>query len=236
MTGRQISTFRAIAGGLLLCVLAACYPAMRPVVPAGEAAYDAVPVDLQATGGVTYALQPGDEVSVRIFGEPDLSIDETAIDNAGNISLPLIGDVGAAGLSPTQLAGRIEAAYATNYLRDPRVSVIVRKTRGQTIAVEGEVQLPGVYPYQPGQTLLVAMAQAQSPTEYAKLDQVIVFRTANGRRMAGRFDLQAVRGGRMPDPALLPGDVVVVGYSTIRGVYQDVLRAVPVFGVFRPIG
>ena len=84
----------------------------------------------------------------------------------------------------------------------------------------------------PGDTLLSAIARAQSPTNVARLDEIIVFRMVYGRRMAARFDLGKIRAGRAPDPQVLAGDVVVVGYSALRGVYRDVLQAAPLLNVF----
>ncbi|MBX7514694.1 polysaccharide export protein [Qipengyuania sp. GH38] len=215
---------------------AACQTPLDPVVPEGQAGYDAVVIDPQTALPQRYTLAPGDVLSVAVFGEADLSVERIAVDNAGVVTLPLIGDVRAVGRSASELGAAIEAAYATNYLRDPRVSVAVLEARDRTIAVEGEVEQPGVFSYAEGQTLLSALALARSPTDTAKLDEVMIFRTVGGERTAGRFDLRAIRGGRMPDVALVPGDVVVVGYSSVRGAWQDVLRAVPVFGIFRPIG
>ncbi|WP_160595358.1 polysaccharide biosynthesis/export family protein [Qipengyuania aquimaris] len=205
-------------------------------MPDGQAGYDAVVIDPQTALPERYTLAPGDIVSISVFGESDLSVERIAVDNAGMLTLPLIGDVQAVGRSASELGVAIEAAYATNYLRDPRVSVAVLEARDRTIAVEGEVEQPGVFSYAEGQTLLSALALARSPTDTAKLDEIMIFRTVDGERTAGRFDLRAIRGGRMPDVALVPGDVVVVGYSSVRGAWQDVLRAVPVFGIFRPIG
>lgn len=218
-----------------LTLLAACQPPMNPVVPAGQAGYDAVAVDPAQIAPQSYDLAPGDKIAVRVFGEPELSVSELVIDNAGFVSLPLIGEVRAGGQSAGDLARTIEAAYAADFVRDPRVNVVVLQGRMRTIAVEGEVEQPGVFPYAEGQTLLSALALARSPTETAKLDEVIIFRNLNGERLAGRFDLQDIRGGRSPDVALVPGDVVVVGYSTVRGAYLDIVRAIPVFGIFRPI-
>ena len=91
----------------------------------------------------------------------------------------------------------------------------------------------GVYEIQPGYTLLSALALAGSPTLEAKLDEVLVFRTVDGQRMGGRFDLTEVRAGRMADPQLIAGDVIVVGYSRSQGLYQDLLRVAPsVLGTF----
>lgn len=237
MTGRTHSQLLARCAMLAACLgAAACQTPLDPVVPEGQAGYDAVVIDPQTALPQRYTLAPGDVLSVAVFGEADLSVERIAVDNAGVVTLPLIGDVRAVGRSASELGAAIEAAYATNYLRDPRVSVAVLEARDRTIAVEGEVEQPGVFSYAEGQTLLSALALARSPTDTAKLDEVMIFRTVDGERTAGRFDLRAIRGGRMPDVALVPGDVVVVGYSSVRGAWQDVLRAVPVFGIFRPIG
>jgi len=225
---------RTIAGCIAAILLAACQPALDPAMPAGEAGYAALAEPVRAEPAGPYTLGPGDLIAVRVYQEPELSVDEIALDEGGTISLPLVGDVGAGGRTATELARAIEAAYASNYLRDPRVSVIVKQARQRTIAVEGEVEQPGVFPYVEGQTLLSALALARSPTETAKLDQVMVFRTAGEEKLAARFDIQAIRGGRAPDVPLKSGDVVVVGYSSLRGTYQDVLRAVPVLGIFQP--
>ena len=230
--GSRIFRIAGMAAGTL--ALAACQKGIDPIVPAGDAGYAAIAVDQGEQMPARYSLAPGDVISVRVFDEADLSVEEIALDNAGIVSLPLIGDVRAAGLTATELAHAIEAAYAADYLRDPRVSVLVKKAQTRTIAVEGEVELPGVYPYAEGQTLLTALALARSPTEKAKLDEIMIFRTVAGERMAGRFDAQAIRGGRMPDVALLPGDTVVVGFSSSRGAFLDAVRALPVIGIFRP--
>ena len=164
-----------------------------------------------------------------------MSLDEIAIDNAGNLALPLIGDVRAAGLTASDLSAALERAYGARYLRNPRAAVSLAKSRVMTVSVEGQVNQPGVYPWSEGDTLLTALAQARSPTDVARLDQVIVFRTVEGQRYGGRFDLQAIRGGRMPDLRLLPGDVVVVGHSAVRETYRDILQTAPLIGVLRPL-
>ncbi len=223
-----------IVGALCVAVLAACQAPLDPAVPVGQAGYDAIDSAQPATAG-QYSLQAGDILSIRVFDEPDLSQDEVAIDNAGNLSLPLIGDVTASGSSATQLARAIEQAYSARYLRNPRVSVAIKKAREMTVSVEGQVNLPGIYPWREGDTLLTAMAQARSPTDVARLDQVLVFRMVDGQRYGGQFDLQAIRAGRMPDLALAPGDVVVVGYSALRGAYKDILQTAPLVAVLRPL-
>jgi polysaccharide export outer membrane protein len=73
---------------------------------------------------------------------------------------------------------------------------------------------------------------AQSPTRIARLDETVIFRTVNGQRMAARFDLKRIRAGLDPDPQILGGDVVVVGFSSAKSIYRDILSAAPIFNVF----
>lgn len=234
MMRARASIFRFGVALGALSGLSACEGGAQPVVPAGDAGYAAIAVPAESATPKRYTLLPGDILSVRVYDEPDLSVEEIAIDNAGVLSLPLIGDVRVTGLTATELARTVEAAYAADYLRDPRVTVLVKKAQVRTIAVEGEVELPGVYPYAEGQTLLTALALGRSPTEKAKMDEVMIFRVVDGERLAGRFDANAIRGGRMPDVPLMPGDTVVVGFSNARGIFLDAIRAIPVIGVFRP--
>lgn len=224
---------RTMAAVAAVC-LAACQPSLQSDLPTGDAAYRAVSLpERDATSGpVTYALQPGDRIAVAVFQEDDLSVDDVAVDEAGMIALPLLGSVRAAGLTTQELSRQVELAYGARFLRDPDVTVTLRQAVLRTVSVEGEVAKPGVYEVQPGHTLLTAMALAGSPSETAKLDEVLVFRTIDGERYGGRFDLVEIRSGRMPDPSLRPGDVIVVGFSAARGRYRDFLRAVPILGVF----
>lgn len=204
-------------------------------MPAGAAAYSAIETAAQPAEPGKYRLRSGDVVSVAVFQEPDLSRDKIAIDAAGDLNLPLIGEIRAAGLTASELARSIEQRYGARYLRDPRVSVFMDEGFRQTISVEGHVAQPGVYPYETGQTLLTALALARSPTQVAALDEIVIFRTVDGQRYGGRFDLRAIRGGRAADPELRSGDVIVVGYSNLRGAYRDVLQAAPLLGIFRPL-
>lgn len=219
----------------LICALAAlcgCQPTLDPVVPAGEAAYTAVAATSVQAPSVSYLLQAGDQISITVLRETDLSLAKVEVDSAGNVQLPLIGSVTAAGRSATELGRDIEGAYGSRFLRDPHVTVSVLEAAPRIVSVEGEVNQPGSFEMKPGATLLSALAMARSPKRTAKLDEIILFRTLNGQRLGGRFDLQAIRSGSAPDPLVLDGDVVVVGFSQIQGVYEDVLRAAPLLNSF----
>ena len=157
---------------------------------------------------------------------------ELQVDQAGMITLPLVGDMQAAGQSPGQLSRAIETAYGNRYLRNPQANVVLLEAIKRTVSIEGQVKEPGVYEVQPGYTLLSALALASSPLPDAKLDEILVFRTVNGERLGGRRGSRSRRTGRMHDPLILPGDVVVVGFSSVRGIYRDILQAAPIIGAF----
>ena len=220
----------------LALLLGACAGNGPSPVPTGPAAYGALTTaPVEASEPERFGLQIGDRIDVRVFGEPDLSVQDAQIDADGTVAVPLVGDIAAVGLSPAQLGTAIEDALRNGVLKRPNVFVTLKMTRQPTVAIEGEVQLPGVYPFEAGDTLLKALARAQSPTENAALDEIVIFRMQDGQRLAGRFDLRDIRSGRSDDVPLRPGDTVVVGYSSVRGVFQDALRTIGVFGVFRPL-
>ncbi len=216
--------------------MAGCQTASRSdALPQGQAAYEIAPPIDAAAKPQAYRIGPGDLISVQVFQEPDLSGEKIQVDDVGRIQIPLAGDILAAGLTAPELAAVITERLGREFIRYPRVVVNVITTREQTAAVEGEVKMPGVYKISPNDTLLSTIARAQSPTNVAQLDEVIVFRTVNGRRMGARFDLREIRAGRAADPQILGGDVIVVGFSSLKGIYRDILQAAPLFNVFTQI-
>lgn len=201
-------------------------------LPNGSAAYSIIPAPAPQEQGLAYLIQPGDTLNVRVFQEPDLSDDKSPVDEEGKIQVPLAGEIDAGGHTGPEVAREIAARLGRSYVRDPQVVVSVVASREQKIAVEGEVKMPGVYTISPQETLLSALARAQSPTNVAKLDQVLVFRMRDGRRTGARFDVDEIRAGRAADPQVLGGDVIVVGFSSLRGTYRDILTAAPLLNVF----
>lgn len=179
-----------------------------------------------------YRIGPGDLLGVKVFNEPELSDDKVQVDDAGRIHIALAGDILAAGLTAPELSAVIAERLGGDYVRNPQVAVGLVSTREQTVTVEGEVKLPGVYPVMQGETLLSAIARAQSPTNVARLDEVIVFRSVNDRRLGARFDLRQIRAGQAADPQVLDGDVIVIGHSALKGIYRDILQAAPLLNVF----
>ncbi|MEZ0135671.1 MULTISPECIES: polysaccharide biosynthesis/export family protein [Novosphingobium] len=181
---------------------------------------------------MAYPIRPKDILTLRVFGEPDLSQEELRVDDVGVIQVPLVGPLKAEGRSADEISGEITSRLRNRYLVDPQVSVSVKTAAPSYVSVEGEVEKPGVYEMQGRTTLLAALAKAESPTITAKLDEVVVFRTIDEKPMAARFNLKDIRVGLSPDPMILDGDVVMVGFSRSKGLWQDFLKTMPIFNVF----
>lgn len=168
-------------------------------------------------------IGPFDRLGISVFRAPDFdrSVD---VDGAGNIALPLVGKMPAAGKSPHQLAAEVEGRLRNQYVRDPQVSVEIQKSNAQRITVEGEVERPGVYPIAGEMTLLQSIATASGTTEFSKLEDVVVFRTVDGQRMAALFNVELIRRGMYPDPEVYAGDTIVVGDSPARRRFRDIIE------------
>ena len=177
-------------------------------------------------------LLPSDIISVTVFREPDLSVTNLAVGSDGFVSLPLIGPVKAAGMTPTDFAAEVTSRLKHGLLVSPKVSVNVDQYTSHVVTVEGGVEQPGVYAFGQGSRLSSAIALAHGTTNVAKLSQVAIFRyDAQGTSVA-KFDYYAIQRGTMIDPLLKPGDRVVVGISGPAQAWQDLLKALPVFAIF----
>lgn len=179
-----------------------------------------------------YQIGAADKLALRVFQVDDLSFEEIFVDASGNLQLPLLGSVQAAGLTPAELSEDIERRLAERYLRNPQVVVTVTEAASQKITVDGAVTKPGVYEMRGRTTLMQAVAMAEGPTRIAALDSVAVFRTVDGRRMVAVFDLQAIRGGQTEDPVVLGDDVIVVDTSRLNANIREILQALPGLAVF----
>ena len=221
---------------LLFLLLSACTSSqLSESLPRGQAAYQVMPAARPDRSVATYHISPLDMIDVTVYGEPDLSVKAVQVDAAGELSLPLLGNVRAAGSTAAELSRNLEHLLSAKYLRDPQVTATVSTAASQKVAVQGEVTQPGVYDLQGPTTLLEALSMAKGELRTAALNQVVVFRTVNGRRMGAVFDIQAIRNGKADDPQIVGNDLVVVGFSSAKRFWRDVITSVPVLNIFRPI-
>lgn len=181
-----------------------------------------------------YRIGPLDKLRVQVFGVPELDRDGQ-VDVDGSFSMPLIGSVEANGESASGFAKRLEDRFAQRYLRDPQVSVTVLEALSQQVTVDGAVVKPGQYPVLGNSSLMTVVAAANGASEFAKLDEIVIFRTINDKRMIARFSLADIRGGVADDPAVYGNDIIVVGSGPGRLNLRDLLLLTPVLGAFYQI-
>lgn len=174
-----------------------------------------------------YLIGPFDKLTIDVFGIEELSKKEVQTDASGRISFPLAGVVEAAGRTPAEVEEILEQRLRTGFVRDPQVTVNLKETVSQVITVDGQVREPGLYPVIGRMTLIRAVATAKGTDEFAKLDDVVVFRTVNGQQYAALYNLKVIRRGGYPDPEVFANDVVVVGDSAARRLFKNALQVAP---------
>jgi len=146
-----------------------------------------------------YSLGYGDLVSIRVYGEKDLTV-ETQLNDVGVISYPFLGELNVFGLTVTEVQEKIEEGLKEGYLIDPKVSVTVVTYR--RFYVNGEVRQPGGFAFLPGLTVRKAISLAGGFTPRASQGKIyIITDTTEGRSSAQRVDLST---------SVKPGDVITV--------------------------
>ncbi len=184
-------------------------------------------------GQPEYLIGPGDLIQVKAFQVDDLER-QVRVDNEGNISLPLIGEVMAAGLTVSQLEKQVTDRYRDGFLQDPQISVFIQEFNSRRVTVTGAVTEPGIYPMTGSAlSLQQALAQAKGVSTLASRRNVIVFRTVSGQKMVARFDLAQIEKGQMPDPNIYGGDIIVVYRSDARLLLRTMLELTPFVMVWR---
>lgn len=165
-----------------------------------------------------YKIAVGDILLIKFFYYPNYDIDVTVRPD-GMVTIPLVGEVQAEGMTPSELEQVIRSKYA-KILVEPEVSVIVRYFAQQRIFVFGEVRSPGAIPYSGAMTIVDAIASAGGHSTSAKLSSVILMRRQpDGKYVGSRLNLQAMLEGKEPDIAyLMPQDIVYVPMSNIAKV------------------
>ena len=138
---------------------------------------------------------PQDVLDITVFQAPDLS-KSVQVAEDGAISLPLVGQIPAAGKSASQLERDIEARLNARYLKSAQVTVFVKEYNSQRVTVEGAVRSPGVFPLRGNDTLMQVLAKSGGVNRDIASDNAIVFRNADGARTMIRFDISGNSGRR----------------------------------------
>jgi len=176
--------------------------------------------------GLTYRIGALDKLNLNVVNVPELT-GIYRLDTTGSFNLPYIGQVHAAGLTLEEVSAQIQERLRDGYVKDPRVAVNIDVPESLNFTIDGQINGPGDYEASPNLTLMRAVAKAKGLSEYARIDDVVVFRTVNGQRMAALYDLGAIRRGLYPDPRIYPSDVVVVGDSAARRKLAQFVQILP---------
>lgn len=157
-----------------------------------------------------YVIGPEDVLGVVFWRETEISGDVTVRPD-GRITLPLIGEMLAQGLTPAALRTQIQAA-ATKYLTDANVAVVVRQINSRKVFITGKVLNPGTFPLVGPRTVMQVIALAGGLTEYADAKNITIMRVEGGQARSYKFNYKDVARGRKLEQniALQPGDTIVV--------------------------
>jgi polysaccharide export outer membrane protein len=177
-------------------------PATAPQAPAAPAAAVVPPAD--------YVIGTDDVLTVVVWREKDLST-EVKVRPDGMVSLPLVNDVKAAGLTPEEFRKDL-TQRVSGFVADPSVTVMVREINSRKVFITGEVAKPGPYPLTAPTTVLQLIVQAGGLNEYADAKNIGVLRTVDGKVTRLRFNYKDVARGRGLEQNILlkPGDTVIV--------------------------
>lgn len=176
-----------------------------------------------------YRIGPYDKLSVDVLGIEQLADRRVTADGNGTIVLPVAGVVDLNNLTIGEASDRLTQQLRAGHVRNPRVAVNIQEAVSRFVTIDGEVEQPGNYPMIADLTLMRGVAAAKGATDFAKLREVVVHRTVNGRQMIALYDLAAIRRGAYSDPVLYPNDVVVVGDSPSRRLLQQFVSIAPLF-------
>ena len=185
-------------------------PAPSPTVTTGNggAVAGKVPAGLPTPGD--YVIGPDDVLTVVFWREKEMSSD-VAVRPDGKISLPLLNDVQAAGLTPEQLRLQLTEA-AAKFIEEPTVTVVVRQINSRKVFVVGNVPKPGPYSISGPTTVLQLISMAGGLQEFADEKNILIMRTENGQPQSYRFNYQDVvkRKNLKQNIELRPGDTIIV--------------------------
>jgi polysaccharide export outer membrane protein len=163
-----------------------------------------------AENDAEYKIGPQDVLRIDVWKEPDISR-AVPVRPDGKISLPLLNDVQAAGLTAMQLAGVISDGLK-KFINNPQVTVSVSEINSRRVYVTGEVTRPGSMPLLPNMTVMQALSTSGGFTQFAKIKNIYVLRVTDGKQEKLPFNYKEVLNGQKPEQnqMLKPGDVIVV--------------------------
>ena len=182
-------------------------PSEKGAAPKGTAPPDAPP---RVAPPTDYVIGTDDELSIMFWRDKDMSSD-AVVRPDGKITLPLINDIQAAGLTPEQLRQRLNTE-AARFLENPSASVFVKAINSRKVFITGEVTKPGPYPLTGPMTVLQLIATAGGLRDFAKRSEIVIMRSEGNKQLSFAFDYDAISKRNKLDQNIMlkPGDTVLV--------------------------
>jgi polysaccharide biosynthesis/export protein len=206
---RRTMKYVCVAASVALLTLMAAdtLSAQQKAAPAAKAAAGDAAV---TTPPLDYTIGVGDVLNIVFWREPELS-GEVVVRPDGKVTVPLVKDVSAVGLTPAQLQTELEAA-SKRFIQAPNVTVSVRTINSRTAYIQGYVARPSAYPLNGPTTVLQFLAVAGGVLEFAKADEILIIRRENGKATSFKFNYNDVRKGKKLEQniELKPGDTIIV--------------------------
>jgi len=171
-------------------------------------------------------IRPFDKLQISVFGFPELGR-ELQVGASGTFEMPLIDTVEASGRAPADIAQEIETRLRGPFVVNPEVTVDVTEQAPRSMTIGGEVRTPGRYPVLGSMSLLEAVAVGGGVAPFADLEDVLILRTVAGQDYIGAYNVRAIQRGNYADPAVYPGDIVMVGDSPARRRLANLLTLAP---------
>jgi polysaccharide export outer membrane protein len=195
----------------------------------------AIPLSL----GKEYRIAPNDLLDIEVLDADNLRR-TVRVNAAGAVSMPLIGLITVAGLTPHEAEERVAGRYSEKLLQNPQVSVFVKEFTAERITIEGAVSRPGIFPLTGPMTLLRALAVAGGFAAIANAQEVMVYRFDDQKRRESLvYDVEKIRAGKAEDPVIRGEDLIVVQRDGARAalrdsLFRDVIDSINPFSLIIP--
>lgn len=190
---------------------AAQVPNTKPTPSVAAPAVPAVPAPLPVLAAIPdYLIGTEDVLSIDFWRDKEMSAQVTVRPD-GKITLPLLNEVRAAGLTPSQLKD-VLVAESKKYVEDPNVTVVVKEVKSRKVFITGEIEKPGPYPLLAPMTVMQLIVVAGGLKDFAHSDKIAIMRNENGKATSYRFNYKELAKNKnlKQNLELKPGDIVIV--------------------------
>ena len=183
-----------------------------------------LPAPQNTRNGADQLIAENDVLEIDVFQVDQL--DKTVqVDSNGRFSMPLIGQVTAVKKTVPALENELEQKYGAKYLQSPEITVFVKESAGQRMTLDGEFNKPGIYPTSANTTLVQAVALGSGLSKISDEKKVYVFREFNGQKLVANYNLKDIRLGKLKDPKIYGGDIIVAFPSNAKIASENLKQA-----------